>query len=146
MWDRHQHSDAAQRGRAMPKDKNDIVEDTEAVPEEIPHESSRTMAAREEGTEDTDPYRACPGEADTDRFDVTHDGELIVASKLPSSLRFTLRNILSMNAKCFFCKEEECELVFMAKTPVPEKTRAYAVHARCVFDHEHLQDLPSGGV
>jgi hypothetical protein len=130
----------------MPKDKDDSLENTEAVPKEIPSESSSTVGLPIEGYEDTDLDRACVGEADTDRFDVSGGGQLIVAPKLPTSLRFSLKNIRSLNAKCFFCKELECDLVFMAKSSLPAKTRAYAAHSDCVFDHEMLQDLPSGGL
>jgi len=59
-------------------------------------------------------------------------------------LRFALRKIRSAKAPCFFCAEFECDQVFMAKSQTPEKTRAYAVHTACIFDHEQLQDLGSG--
>jgi hypothetical protein len=128
------------------KDDNDNLEPDEAIPEAIPHETSREMVAgvkTEDGPyPDGDPI----GEADTDRFDLTSSGgELLVREKTPTSIRFDLKSIRSLNAKCFFCKEEDCDLVFMAKSALPEKTRAYAVHTNCVFDHELLQDIGSQG-
>lgn len=129
------------------KDDNDNLEPAEAIPEAIPHESSRKVVVQIEDEDDPHPDGDDIGDADTDRVDLSKaGGELLVRSKIPASLNFTLRNIRSMNAKCFFCKELDCDLVFMAKTLTPGKTRAYAVHSNCVFDHHQLQDLGSGGL
>jgi len=130
----------------MPKDKNDSLEDTEPTREEIPHKPLGTLAIGETGTQRSNPDGEDFGDADTDRFDIVegHRGEIAVASKTPKQLTLNLRSIRSLNANCFFCKELECDQVFVAKSASPGKTRAYAVHSACVFDHEHLQDLPSG--
>ena len=129
------------------KDDDDSLEHTEAIPEEIPHESSHTVAVRGRGTQSPDTDRTDFGDADTDRVDfIEGRGDLAPAGKVPAQLTFTLRNIRSLNAKCFFCKEQDCDQVFMVKSLVPGKTRAYAAHSTCVFDHLQLQDLPSGSI
>jgi hypothetical protein len=131
----------------MGKDKDEKLEPTEAIPQEIPIESTYSMALRKEGTSSDDPNRDEFGDADTDRFDlVERAGALAIASKLPTQLIFTLRNIRSLNAACFFCKKMDCDQIFMSRSLVPNKTRAYAVHSVCVFDHGQLQDLPSEGL
>ena len=129
------------------EDNDDNLEQAEAIPKEIPHESSYSMAIRKKRVPSEDSDRAEFGDADTERIDFVQGvGTLAVASKVPTQLIFTLRNIKSLNARCFFCKELECDQVFMSKSLAPGKTRAYAAHSACVFDHLQLQDLPSGGL
>jgi hypothetical protein len=144
MWNRHQHSDAAQRGRVVSEDNDDNLESTEAIPEEITHESTYSMDFRKKRASGDDPDGASIGDADANRVDVVEGRRLPSSpSEVTAQLVLTLRNIRSLNAKCFFCKKFECDQVFVAKSLIPGKTRAYAVHSICVFDHSQLQDLPS---
>lgn len=132
----------------MNEDKDDILEHTESTREERHLKPSGSLAIREQGAHGSDSDRAGLGDADTDRFDIVEGrrGDPVISTKAPEQLTLNLRSIQSLNAKCFFCKELECDQVFVAKSASPGKTRAYAVHSTCVFDHEHLQDLPSGNL
>lgn len=122
--------------------------DKEAIPEEITSETAYSIRLpREESPEGVHPNGDDLGEADTDRHefgDELGDG-LQDPRAAPKSLSFELKEIASLNAKCFFCKDEGCDLVFLARSAIPGKTRGYAVHTDCVFDHEHLQAIGSGG-
>jgi hypothetical protein len=145
-------STVAHKGRAMSsKDEHDKLEPNrngDAAPEHIAPETTSPTGISTDGKAEGDLHfdRGDPGAADTDRheFRTGRDGELRIC-KDPTSLSFGLTPIKSLNAKCFFCKELECDLVFMAKSRVPSRTRAYAVHSECVFDHEDLQALGSRG-
>jgi hypothetical protein len=129
----------------MSEDDDDILEHPEPTRKEISLEPIGTLAIGEQGAQGPNSDGASVGEADTDRFDIVEGrrGDLAIASKAPKQLILNLRAIRSLNAKCFFCKELECDQVFVAKSASPGKTRAYAVHSTCVFDHAQLQDLPS---
>jgi hypothetical protein len=119
----------------MGDDKN-----KDAIPQHITGERSKapteyTLDLEDVGTADED-----FANADTD--------EMTPAA--PSSSRptvtFRLLNIASNFAPCFFCGEDACDMTFVAKSRLPRKTKAYAVHAECVFDHEELQVVGSGGL
>lgn len=126
------------------KDDHDQLEPPKNIPEAIPRESSRKVDLKVEAAEGSHSDGTDFGDADTDRVDYSGGGgELRVRQEVPASLSFEIKSIRSLNAKCFFCKEMECDLVFLAKSAIPDMTRAYAAHSQCVFDHERLEALGS---
>lgn len=87
--------------------------------------------------------------ADTDTMDTApgrKDRSKMLAALKPEFVMFRLLKVASNFAPCFFCGAQACDLTFVTKSHEPGKTKAYAVHSHCVFDHEELQALGSGGL
>lgn len=62
----------------------------------------------------------------------------------PASIAFSLLGIRT-SKPCFICEEGGCELIFSVKSTKRGKTKTYAVHAECVFDHRALEAVGSRG-
>jgi len=129
------------------KPTNDELEptgDRDAVPEEIASETAYSVrVSPQEDETDVHPDRNQFERADTDRHELGDDPADAGHRENPTSLTFSLVPIQSMHAPCFFCGERGCEQVFMARLLPPLKTKAWAVHNECIFDHERLQELAS---
>lgn len=130
------------------KGKNDNLESAEAIPEHISCETSHKSIRQAKDSQGSHPDGDDFGEADTDRVDYsdgdTQDtGVLAIASEVPLVFSLRLHPISSTLNMCFFCGEMDCELTFVAKSPIRGKTTAYAAHTACVIDHERLQRLGS---
>lgn len=132
------------------KPKNDGLEqskDRDAAPEADTSETAYSIILpKHEGSEGVHPDGDDFGEADTDRHELGDECTGIQAPReSPTSISFELKNIRSLNAKCFFCKADGCDQVFLSRSAIHGKTRGYAVHSDCVFDHERLEAIGSGG-
>lgn len=126
----------------MSGDDEDDAVPTHITRTKAPTEYSVDLA--DVGDDDDDEF----ANADTDTMTLSGPGgELLAPSKSsPMAVSFRLLKIASTFAPCLFCGEVACDMTFVAKSHVPTKTKAYAVHSECVFDHEELQALGSGGL
>lgn len=134
------------RGEKGSNDKLESNRQPEAIPEYIDSEETSPLGIQTKAVAGGLHHHGYEfEEADTDRFDITIDGQLVTPSPDPTSITFELHNISSEGAMCFFCKGVRCDQVFMARSVAYEKTKAYGVHTQCVLDHDAMQALAKQG-
>lgn len=127
------------------KDTDENLEHPNAIPTHVPPEKTPTDFEEADTAPGQDPDGHPPGAADTRRIKSPADASALEPD-LPGELIFKLQEIASMSAECLLCKDTGCDMVFLARSSYPGRTKGHAVHSRCVFDHALLQELASGGV